>query len=232
MDFLGVQGFPVPAGTGNGKIPVSPCREQEVLPRAKRVQHRRRTTPQPPIAARSRPAASPALPLVTGLSITRRHRPGTLFLPPGSPAPRHIQQSALSSRSTSSAPRLTFLGGRAVRRGQTREQSRQTLLNLKPGSSRVSASSRAHTALHAPAASRACAPRGSVGRSPCCATTRRAAGQSGALSPQLGERPAAALWGHCACAPLALLRMEFAFGVSARAWPVQLGRNPSGGIVI
>lgn len=131
------------------------------------------TTPQPPIAARSRPAAS--RPPIGDWPVDHTAAPPRdAFLPPGKLAPRHIHQSALSlSRSTSSAPRSpsSAAGFVVSPRSDQRAVQRQTLLNLKLRPSRVSASSRAvHRAARPPRSTAHAHPGARWGGSPCCAT--------------------------------------------------------------
>ena len=98
LDFL--------AGDGERRIGW-PCRDQQVLPRANRPQHLQ-------LATRSRPAASPALPLVPDLSITRRPRPRTLSRHRPVPLPGKSNSLPFLISLHVLGTALTFLGGRAA----------------------------------------------------------------------------------------------------------------------
>ena len=95
LDFLGVQGTLSLAGDGERRIRW-PCREQEVLPRAKRTQHRRRNHPAATHRGQVLPRGLSRPPIGDWPVDHTAAPPRDAFPPPGSPAPRHIHQSALS----------------------------------------------------------------------------------------------------------------------------------------
>ena len=195
LDFLGVQGTLSLAGDGERHIRWPHV--QSALSTAGG------TAPQPPIAARSRPAASPALPLVPGLSITRRYRPGTLSrhravqLPGISPSlPFLISLHVLGTA-------LTFLGGRAVPpRPDRRAVQADAAEPETPAPRRCQRLPGQYTALHAPRSTAHAHPGARWGESPCCATALARPASPGLCLRSQVERPAAALCGHCACALL------------------------------
>ena len=178
------------------------------------------------LTVRSRPAASPALPLVPGLSITRRPRPRTLsrhrpVLLPGlsTTLPFLISSTSSAERSPSSSSGL-------LRRGRTGEQSRRTPLNLKLRLlAGVSVSQSSTPRCTPPAALRVRTP-GSVGRVPVLRHCACAAGWSGAVSPEPSRAPRRCALGSVCVRPPWLSWWWSSPLVSACARRVQLGREP------
>ena len=131
LDFLAVQGTLSFAGDGERRIRW-PCRDQQVLPRAKRAHHLRRNRPS---ATSWRPGPAPRpLPPSHWCLTCRSHgdpAPGRFPATGQSRSPADPPVCPFSSRSTFSAPRSPSSAGGLLRRGQTGEQSRRTPLNLK-----------------------------------------------------------------------------------------------------
>ena len=228
MDRLAVQGALSLAGDGERRIRW-PCRDQQVLPSAKRAQHRGRNRL---VAASSRlgPAPRPLSPSHWCLAC-RSHggpTPGRFPASGQSRSPAYPPVCPFSSRSTSSATRSPSSSSGLLRRGQTGEQSRRTPLNLKLRLlAGVSVSQSSTPRCTPPAALRVRTP-GSVGRVPVLRHCACAAGWSWAVSPEPSRAPRrCALGSVCVRAPWLSWWWSSPL-VSACARRVQLGREPQG----
>lgn len=225
--------FPHLRGTGNGTFGSAAGTS-----RYYNVRNSRFARPADPprgrrLTARSRPAASPALGLVSGLSITCQARPssGTFSRRrPGPPPCISPGVCPFSFCSASSAPRSPSSAGGLLRRDQAGEESERTPLNLKPPLARVGvphgspsrctplASARAHSG----------ARRGPIAS---CATAlaRRARPGLGLHYPE--DRPVLHSPFRCACALHVLLGLDLPFCVTALARLARGREGPSEAVV-